>query len=253
MNRPRRVPLRFGSAAVLGIAFFCCEVGNLYGEPFQNLGFESATITSPGTVGSRPTSDALPYWTTSLGDQVAYDWTAMDSAAISVHDGLNYWGVWNDPNPLQGQYSISLQDGLEDDPRTPVGTWISQTGDIPSTARSLRFLSDTSTYIDELQVSINGAVIPFALYSTGNTVNPAWGSVNTYVCDISAFSGATNATLEFEKLVRDPANPAMHGIVDLDAIRFSSIVVPEPTTLALLTIAALVALAPIVRRRVVRE
>jgi hypothetical protein len=99
------------------------------------------------------------------------------------------------------------------------------------------FESDMTTYIDELRVSIDGAAIPFRLYSVGGTKNLALGPVNTYACDISAFAGESNVTLTFEKLIHDPTNPIDTGIVDLDAIQFSSIVVPEPSSLLLLAIA----------------
>jgi hypothetical protein len=240
----------------LGTVFLCmtlisCGVTEALGEPFGNLDFEIAVISSPGTPGTRLASAALPFWTASTGNKVLYEETALDSAAVSVLDGLNYLGAWANPKPLAGNYSLILQDGIA--PQSGVvltSAYISQTGDIPADRRSLMFQSDMTRYINELQVSLNGVVVPFTLYSVGGTVNPSYGPVNTYACDISAFAGDTDVTLKFEKLVHDPLNPSSHGIVDLDNIQFSSTVVPEPSTLALLTIAAVVALAPIVRRRV---
>jgi hypothetical protein len=217
---------------------------------FRNLGFESAVIDYPPYF-QQPASDALPYWNNDnwRPGYVGYDTKALDSACISVHDSLS-----NYIKPLAGNYSVVLQDGSGDGGGGPVtSAYISQSGDIRATTRSLMFKCDITEYISELQVSLNGTVVPFELYSVGTTVNPGYGPVNTYACDISAFAGDTDVTLKFEKLVHDPLNPGSHGIVDLDGIQFSSTVVPEPSTLALLTIAAVVALAPIVRRRVARQ
>jgi hypothetical protein len=91
---------------------------------------------------------------------------------------------------------------------------------------------------------LNGTVIPTSVYSVGDTVNPGAGPVDTYIGDIRAFAGQHSVELRFE---------SNSGWNTLDGIRFSTTVVPEPSTLALLTIAALVALAPLARRRVVRE
>jgi hypothetical protein len=87
-------------------------------------------------------------------------------------------------------------------------------------------------------VSLNGTVIPFSLYSVGG-VDSNGAALDTYACNISAFAGHTDVTLEFEKLVHDPANKGNHGMVDLDAIQFSSISTPEPSTIVLLAISIL--------------
>ena len=213
------------------------------------MNFESATIVEPLEDGwLTPAASALPYWTSNnfAAGYVVYDTTTLDSVGVSIHDSNS-----STIKPLAGNYSLILQDGVA--PQVGVvltSAYISQTGDIPADRRSLMFQSDMTQYINELQVSLNGVVVPFTLYSVGGTVNPSYGPVNTYACDISAFAGDTDVTLEFEKLVHDPLNPSSHGIVDLDNIQFSPTVVPEPSTLALLIIAALVALAPIARRRV---
>ena len=53
----------------------------------------------------------------------------------------------------------------------------------------------------------------------------------------------------FTKLVQDPSNQNNHGAVDLDAIQFSSIsVAPEPSSLLLLAVGALAAVAYCFRR-----
>ena len=78
------------------------------------------------------------------------------------------------------------------------------------------------------------------LYSVGGTVNSGYmfGPVETWIGDISAFTGSANVELQFEKLVHnDPSDNS--GYVNLDAITFSPIVVPEPSSLVLLAVVLL--------------
>ena len=219
------------------VVFVCVGMDNARAEAFRNLDFESAVIGTPVNY-EVPASQALPSWTCNSWDPgyVAYGTIALDAPCISIHDGHS--GYLGDFNPLQGQYSIMLQDGADAFGHT-FDAWISQTGDVPINAKSLMFESDISTYVNELQVSINAVVIPFALYSVDGTVNSSFGPVKTYICDISSFAGETDAVLEFDKLVHDTTHPYNHGMVDLDAIRFSSIVAPEPSSLVLLVIGIL--------------
>ena len=142
---------------------------------FQNLGFESAVINPPLIDGWLvPASQALPNWTSDNWynyqagyETVGYDTIAISSRCISVHDGTS--GNVGDFNPLQGKYSVMLQDGtyIVGD---PVNTWdaiISQVGDVPSYARSLMLKTDTPAYLNDLVVSLNGTVIPMQVYSVG--------------------------------------------------------------------------------------
>ena len=156
---------------------------------------------------------------------------SLDSVCTSIHDR-------NSPilKPLQGSYSVLLQDGLYEGRLTNV--LILQNDWVPSNARSLMFSTDTPWYLDHLVVSLNGRTIPMRLYSVGNTVNPSFGPIETFIGDISAFAGQYSVELMFTKLVQDMSNPNVHGMVDLDAIQFSTIIVPEPSTLALLCVAA---------------
>jgi hypothetical protein len=154
-----------------------------------------------------------------------------------------------DFNPLQRQYSVMLQDGLADVGETSVSAYISQVGDVPSTMRSILFSSDRMVSFDRFVVSLNGTPIPMQLYSVGDTVNPSFGPIETFIGDISAFAGATGVELRFTNLAQDPSNPFSHGAVDIDLVRFSPKTIPEPSTLALLTVAALAASAGIFRRR----
>ena len=242
MNRPRRLPFRFGSAVLVGIVFFCCKVGNVYGEPFQNLGFEEAVI-GPVYENTVSASQALPYWTNSYeaagGSAIWYDATPNTSPCVSIHDGKPGDQVWGHPySPLVGNYSVFLAEGAG-----PYGdiinSWIAQTGDVPADARSLMFKTDMPQGVNRLVVSLNGTAIPMQLYSTDGTVNPYWGPVETFIGDISAFTGQQNVDLQFTKIDQDPSDPYVFGGVDIDNIQFSPTVVPEPSTLALIVIGVL--------------
>ena len=180
---------------------------------FDNLDFESAVIDGP--VRSKvPSSDAIPSWNIYSYDPgtVPYDTVSAGSYCVSIHDGKGGPG-YTDFNPLQGQYSLLLQTQYGP---TNINAWISQTGDIPPGMTSIMFLSDTAPPT----LLLNGTVIPTSVYSVGDTVNPSYGPVNTYIADIRAFAGQQNVELRFE---------SNNGWNDLDGIHFSHVVVPEPT------------------------
>jgi hypothetical protein len=217
----------------MALTFFFGDEKRALADAFLNLGFESAVI---GTTENHQllASEVLPHWTckTSTGDYILYDTRAIDAYCVSIHDTFS-----KEMQPLVGQYSVLLQDGTDFNTMELVTASIFQTGQVPAWAKSLTFDSDIPTYINELQVSINGTVIPFSLYSTDGTVNSKWGPVNTYICDVSAYASET-VTLKFEKLVHDPLIPN-HGIVDLDDIAFSTTPAPEPSSLAILGVGIL--------------
>jgi hypothetical protein len=240
-----------------GILAFSCPTHALAGL-FQNLDFEEGNFAPPTSGFLVPASDALPYWTCNnyVSGYVLYDVMTLDSCSISIHDGHGIdIGYPRDFNPLQGRYSIMLQDGVgppNGQPFDLTNAYISQTGDIPSDARSIIFCSDYSYTLDRFAVSLNGTTIPMQLYSVGNTVNPNYGPITTFIGDISAFTGTNDVELRFTKLVQDPFNP-YHGAINLDDIQFSSIVVPEPSSLALLFIIILCISAIFIHRRQVTE
>jgi hypothetical protein len=221
------------------VVLVCTGGKDARADPFRNLGFESAVIGTPIN-NMLPSSEALPYWANNdcYAGYVGYDAMTLDSVGVSIQDGLAPWGSVV-MKPLDRNYSVLLQDGhYSPGGGSLTGAYISQTGDVPIWAKSLTFESDISAYINELQVSINGNVIPFSLYDTGHTVNSNWGPIKTYILDVSAYAGE-NVTLEFDKLVHDPSNPGSHSGVDLDAITFSTIPAPEPSSLALLAVGVL--------------
>lgn len=216
---------------VLSIILSDLTISQASAGAFENLGFEEATIGTPQDF-KLPASDALPFWTVSTGNFVVYDTVTLGSTAVSIHDGLNYWGPSSSfMKPLQGNFSVLLQSGYN----SPQRAWISQTGDVPAEARSLMFCTDFSSDAN-IVVSLDGIPVPISLYSVGNVINSDFGPVKTYIGDISAFSGREDVTLRFEAV--PIVEPALSS-ANIDMIAFSSIEVPEPSAFALLGIGIL--------------
>jgi hypothetical protein len=155
----------------------------------------------------------------------------LGAVAIDIHDGLRV-GSDFDFYPLEGTYSVMLHSATG-------GTtaYISQTGDIPTTARSIRFLGEAGCGPPTL--SLNGTVIPTSVLYEGDELNPYHGAVEQFTADIRAFTGEKNVTLRFDST----------GSNTLDYIQFSAKVVPEPSMLVLFATGAGAVLAYVLRRR----
>jgi hypothetical protein len=219
-------------SVLIGLAFAIVFIGgyrNVKAIDFRNLDIESADIgNSP--FGEMLAAQALPYWSNNNFKTgfVLYDTPAISSVAISIHDKMSM-----SIKPLQGNYSVLLQDG-DNEQLGISNAFISQIGDVPLDARSLMFSTDMATYVNHLRVSLNGETLPFTLYAVGDTINPQWGPVKTYACDASRFAGLQGADLRFSLSSRYPPNTIYFDAIDLDAITFSSVVVPEPSSLVIL-------------------
>ncbi len=207
--------------AALGAA---CVGSSLFSQalasPFRNLDFESAAITLSGP-GLEDGSNALPNWSNNnyYAGYVPYDDFSVGSVAVSVIDRLCAGA-----QVLQGSYSVVLQPGLDHE-QQDAAAYISQTGNVPSWARSLRFDLLNSAAHGDLTVSLNGVTV-FTTHAAYPT--PA----ATYACDVSGFAGQANVEMRFS------AWPDGGG-GEVNAIQFSTIVVPEPSALALLAVALL--------------
>jgi hypothetical protein len=227
----------FRVAIAFVVTFSLCAVRTGTATPFQNLDFESAVIGTPVN-GRLPASQALPYWMVfpGMNGTVWYDDIALDNPSVSLHDRLDTLGM----KPLQGNYSVAIKDGWGMSPDL-YDAWISQTGDVPGNAKSLMFITDSAPaeVIARFRVSLNAITIPMYVYSVRDTDSNG-RAVYTYYGDVSAFSGQTNVALKFDKLIQDPNDPSGdHAWVTLDAIQFSTIIVPEPSALVLLGVAIL--------------
>ena len=181
---------------------------------FQNLDFEKAQISIPPP-GAVLVSQALPHWQVSENGvgatQIAYDATALTVWNVSILDnGLGF-------SPISGRFSVALQSGT-DQRGTPGYAAISQIGTLASDTHSVLFAATKNQVA--LNVSFNGQPLQtFALQDHG--------TYQTFGADISAFAGQTGE-LSFT---------ALYPVQSLiDDIQFSSISIPEPSTLAMFAV-----------------
>ncbi|QDV80014.1 PEP-CTERM sorting domain-containing protein [Botrimarina mediterranea] len=190
--------------------------------PFNNLGFEDAAVPA----------NLLPGWTTG-GTEVSvhYGDVCLGGACIVVVGGL------------EGEYGLFLQSGYGAANHF-AGVSISQMGDIPSEAKSIRMLSRPDSAFpnsgqffgwENLRVSINGQDIPLLLLDVTNNVATIGGNLPIGLA-------GTIAELKVETIAIDDG---IERWSNLDGIEFSTFLVPEPSA-AFGVLAALVAC--IVRR-----
>ena len=208
------------------VAGLVAVLQNVSGQSFVNLDFEHPTIvtSSPSGYGFNSGLARIAGWTT-YGSIVLFEnggdptlvWLnseALDSAAVDL-ESTNYFRP-----AIQGRYSVYLQGGTlayQYAYHTTNGASIGQTGQIPLNAQSLTYWGGA------LQVSFDGQPLPFNAIS--NALNyTIWG------VDISAFAGQTGQLLF--------SAPGLTWSM-LDNIQFSSIPIPEPNTLSLISICVL--------------
>lgn len=208
--------------------------GQSFSQGFVNLNFESAKFkTDPGGFfppNSVYASNAIPGWTAYLDGvpqtDVLSNQVTLGSAMVSLQ-GTNppSSNFFVEP-ALQGRWSIFLQ-GLFGDTNTftggyPIIAAIGQTAQVPATANSLMFWA-YFPYQMNFFVSLDGQNLSVTTVSSGL-------NYNVYGVDVSAFAGQTSE-LRF--------TVGGFTYAELDNIFFSSSSVPEPSTLALGALGAL--------------
>ena len=210
---------------------------------FQNLNFDNANTNNLVDVSGRgdyagPTSELLPNWQVTVSGIDAtltgFNLTAPGSGYHTIVSPS-----YANRSPVIGLYSFVMAP-FYDVRGTFIPYSLAQTGDVPADAKSIRFLS----YWAPLQLEVNGSLAPVAY--TQRLSEPAWnGNIPVFdaVADISPYAGQT-VELKFTTLLT-PNYPGANG---LDEIFFSDVAIPEPSTLALLLLGALV-LAARLRRR----
>ena len=213
---------------VVGLILWLQLLSSVNGDSFHNLSFESVRqplVPDPSDPFMRvPITDALPFWQGFVGgvEQTSVFYTTRTAGAASLALVSTDLGF---PS-LEGKYSVLLGSSPMSD------VTITQFGHIPDDARSLRLLGlpgyagPGSAPLDTIfGVSINGQPLAF----TDTFFVP--GS-HTYSADVSGFAG-TDATLSLT---------AFHAMYadgfTVDAISFSPVVVPEPSTLLVFGLAS---------------
>ena len=196
-----------------------------FSQGFMNLNFESTTLTNNGPPNTGvSTTVALPGWTAYIGgtsqSTILYNNTTAGSSSIAV------WGSYSGPgysfNALQGKFSAVLTAG-------PSNASISQTGLIPVDTVSILFNAAQFYTPTNFLVSMNGQAINIALITS--TAN-----YTVFGGDISAYAGQM-ANLTFTCLTAYSSGIPLLSL-ELDNIRFSTAIVPEPGALALAALGA---------------
>jgi hypothetical protein len=231
-----------GSSAVGCVTLCMLWVLSFPAQAFQNLDFEEANVIDLPTNQWEFVSvgDGLPGWSAYVGTnqlaEVGHNWTTLGSANVAIlgPQYLNLFGF--QITSVEGAYSAVLQDGVFADQGVQPAS-ISQTGLIPSWAKSLQFrigpvLGPIGT------VTLSNMVVAIG----GQPVTAMQISSNLFGCDVSGFAG-------LEEELRFTVTTNNHNVLTLlDAISFSTQSIPEPSTF-LLTVAGTLLLWPILRRK----
>jgi PEP-CTERM motif len=195
-----------------------------FAQNFVNLNFESANISGFTLYGDVPIDTAMPGWSghystttaTNQTTQVWYDGISLGGYAISLVDSNIGFGFL----PVQGRYGVYLFGGGN------VSSTISQTGLVPGGTKSL--IVDIQASIPSFIVSLGGQAIDMVPLQTFSTYT-------LYGGDISSFAGQV-AILSF---IQPPPASNPPSAVLLDNMVFSPTSVPEPGSLSLFSIGAL--------------
>jgi hypothetical protein len=216
-------PTSYSMRIIQTIALIAAISGSAFAQStgFANLNFELAhnDLHDPAT--------GLPYWRVGgtvvpplVGERIffSYNSRALDSWAVSLHDGNNQFGLGF--IPISGRYSVFLQSGVASTMDFPNGFYgsasISQTATVPANANSILF--SARQQFGQMELRMGGQSLPY--YKLEDR-----GSYSIFGSDISAFAGTRS-----ELMFRTPPD----STILLDDIQFSSQVIPEPTTLSLI-------------------
>ncbi|MCW5553118.1 MAG: PEP-CTERM sorting domain-containing protein [Verrucomicrobiae bacterium] len=201
-------------AAAVWLALFTLAHGQ---GAFQNLDFENGVfVPSGGSSFLVEAESALPGWTAFVGTNQLTE-VLHNTGTISSLAQIAIYGP-DEPQAglFHGQYYVILRGG-EDPFGGPgtVGAALAQTGTIPGSAQSIQFFFASGG----ISLFFAGQQIPLSVLGSAPT-----GDI--YGGDVSAFAGQTGE-LRFR------------GDGFLDNIQFSSEPVPEPGTVVLFTLGAL--------------
>jgi len=209
---------------------------------FQNLGFESGTLVPiPG----RPSdpiqrvefAPAFPRWSghTLTGNQTSawHNSTSLSGGVIAlIGDG------WPGSGRIQGNYTAVIQAGGAA-PGPGVDSWLAQTGVVPLGTESLFFtalpyadpfgIPQRPSFIDTFAVTLGGQ--PLSLIALGN--GP--GRSIVFGADVHSWAGQSTE-------LRFTAFGQVEGFNNLflDSIQFSTVPIPEPSTVGLFILGGLV-------------
>jgi hypothetical protein len=200
-----------------------------HAQGFVNLDFESANLSPipSGQYGGEVSStDAIPGWTGFLGTsqvtQVLQNNFTLGNASIDIL-GPDWTG-----GIIEGQYTLVLQPGV--DPfgsGNAVSASVSQVGSVPANAKSIQFKAYVyPAFAADFSVSFAGQNLSLLALATGT-------NYTLYGADISSSAGKVG-TLTISTVAQPNIAPYY-----FDSIVFSPSSVPEPSSLALGALGAL--------------
>lgn len=176
------------------------------GQGFQNLDFESSTITQTQPAGMVSETNALPGWIAGAFPLNHLPTVGFNNA---VSNGVYYSGVFllgtNSGSAIEGGFSVLLQ--VAAGPGITQAASIDQTALVPVGSQSILFKAQPGS--GSFVVSLGSQTIPLFAQSTGS-------NYTLYGGDISAFAGQT-LDLGFIALKSSQLNSWI-----LDSIQFSS-------------------------------
>ena len=198
----------------------CALVGGaqaLVAAPFQNLGFDGANTNNPVEIMTNAVppfaigtlADLLPGWQISP----QYPGLGVDETDVPGYGYGTLVTERGDFPPVEGRFSLDIVAG-------PSPPWtLSQTGDIPSDARTVNFLSYDAHFALTLDgVTVPLLYLPHLLIPTPRSLPPGYSrEINDVYGDITAFAGKT-VTMALTCLV--DTNSALEPDAGLDSIRF---------------------------------
>ncbi|HTR41260.1 MAG TPA: hypothetical protein VMH87_06555 [Pseudomonadales bacterium] len=214
------------------------------GQQFQDLNFESAKLVTVSS-GMVQFAQAFPGWTLTVTNPFSpdalYDTVYLDSAGISIIDNTANTPSFLAGDVIQGRYTAILQSGNGYPPgggMVPSDVTLSQTGMVPPGTESLEFeIEPLLIGAGNFEVTLDGQPLSLAPLGTGS-------NYELFGADISQWAGQT-AQLAFTVFAQVPHRDDEY--LALDAIQFSSQLVPEPGVLSLLALGGLLLIRAIRR------
>jgi hypothetical protein len=201
------------------------------GQGFINFDFEQSVLTNDAF---NQTVSFVPGWTAYIfgngQENIRYNAISLGGAIVSMYDTNSMYAT-----SIQGRYYIGLRaqsyyNYFGDPFPFANNSAISQTGQIPTSAKSIVFWGSMGT----MQVYFNNFLLAFSSIDSAP-------NYTVYAADISPYAGQIGE-LRFEALTQpvQQFSGLWGGGGFIDNIQFSTTAVPEPSTLALFGFGAVI-------------
>jgi hypothetical protein len=183
---------------------------------FQNLDFESATVSPGDPPSTVPVSIGMPGWTVFIGttpqSTILFNDSTLGTSSLAI------LGRGNSLSPvIEGNFTALLFAGADPaNNQLPADVSLSQTGRLPANANAILFKARGG--LAGFTVAVGGQAIPIVSVL-------ATADYTLYGGDVSSFAGQS-AILKITALSDVPRGP---NVFALDSISFSPQQVPEPS------------------------